>query len=339
MFPEMRAVSRREMLCQCGMGMGALGLAALLSGVEAATPGSTASPADAATGGNPLAPRTPPRPAKAKHVIHLFMNGGPSQVDTFDPKPLLARYAGRTLPAANLRTESKTGAALPSPFGFRKYGQSGIEVSDLFPHVGSCIDDIAVIRSMVTNLPNHEPALMLMNCGEPLMVRPSVGSWVTYGLGTENQNLPAFLAMCPGGYPIKASENWQSGFLPGVFQGTFVDTRHTDIERLIENIRNRCLTAREQRRHLDLLHQLNEWHQERRPNAPLLEARIQSFELAFRMQREAAEAFDVEEEPDPPDVRARHPGAAALDRAAADRAGSPFRPGLARRRAALGRSQ
>ena len=291
MSASVRVVNRREMLCQCGMGMGAVGLATLLSGVEAASGSEVAT-------GNPLAPRTPPLPARARHVIHLFMNGGPSQVDTFDPKPLLARYDGKTLPAGNLRTESKTGAALPSPFRFRKYGQSGIEVSDLFPHVGSCIDDIAVIRSMATNLPNHEPALMLMNCGEPLMVRPSVGSWVTYGLGTENQNLPAFLALCPGGYPIKASENWQSGFLPGVFQGTFVDTRHTDIEHLIENIRNRCLTEREQRRHLDLLHRLNEWHQRQRPHTPLLEARIQSFELAYRMQREAAEAFDVEQEPE-----------------------------------------
>jgi hypothetical protein len=291
MSPAVRVLNRREMLCQCGMGMGALGLATLLSGAGEVSAGEVAA-------ANPLAPRTPPLPARARHVIHLFMNGGPSQVDTFDPKPLLARYDGKTLPTVNLRTESKTGAALPSPFRFRKYGQSGIEISDLFPHLGSCIDDIAVIRSMVTNLPNHEPALMLMNCGEPLMVRPSVGSWVTYGLGTENENLPAFLAMCPGGYPIKASENWQSGFLPGVFQGTFIDTRHTDIERLIENIRNRCLSEHEQRRHLDLLRQLNEWHRRQRPNTPLLEARIQSFELAYRMQREAADAFDVEREPE-----------------------------------------
>ena len=156
------------------------------------------------------------------------------------------------------------------------------------------------------------------------MVRPSVGSWVTYGLGTENQNLPGFLALCPGGYR-SASENWQSGFLPGVFQGTFVDTRHTDIEHLIENIRNRCLTEREQRRHLDLLHRLNQWHQRQRPHTPLLEARIQSFELAYRMQREAAEAFDVDRNrSDPADVRARHASAAAPDPAAPDRAGYRF---------------
>ncbi len=300
MIPPPREISRRAMLCQSGMGMGSVGLAAIMASLGASAPRKEGTQAAGAAGEllNPLAPRRPPRPASAKNVIHLFMNGGPSQVDTFDPKPLLRRYEGKSLESANLRTESKTGAALPSPFRFRKYGQSGIEVSDLFPSVGSCVDDIAVIRSMVTNLPNHEPALMLMNCGEPLMVRPSVGSWVTYGLGTENQNLPGFLAMCPGGYPIKASENWQSGFLPGVFQGTFVDTRHTDIERLIENIRNHTLTAREQRRLLDLLQQVNRRHQERRPQSPLLEARIQSFELAYRMQGEAAEAFDVEQEPE-----------------------------------------
>src|SRR3990172_11491649 len=151
--------------------------------------------------------------ARAKHVIHLFMNGGPSHVDTFDPKPLLTKYHGKDLPQPNLPTERKTGAAFGSPFKFKKYGQSGIEVSEVFSHVGECIDDIAVIRSMQAEVPNHEPSLMLMNCGDGRLPRPSFGSWVTYGLGSENQNLPGFIAMCPGGYPIVATQNSRASFL------------------------------------------------------------------------------------------------------------------------------
>jgi hypothetical protein len=288
--------TRRQALLRAGLGLGGLSLAALLAESQR---GRTlrAAPPVGALGGNPLAPRPSPMAAKAKHLIQFFLNGGPSQVDTFDPKPALARYASVPLPKGNLQTESKTGAALPSPFSFKKHGQSGIDVSELFPHVAKSIDEIAVIRSMQTNLPNHEPALMMMNCGEGLMVRPAVGSWVTYGLGTLNQNLPGFIAMCPGGYPIKASENWQSGFLPGAFQGTFIDTRHTEIDKLIENIRNPQTTLRAQRRQLDLLKRLNERHQGERPAQPLLDARIESFELAFRMQMEAQDAFDISQEP------------------------------------------
>src|SRR6185503_510170 len=223
-------LTRREFLCRCGMGMGALGFATLM--------GQTGGQLQAAEHLNPLAARAPHFPARAKRVIHIFLNGGPSHVDTFDPKPALETYAGKPLPTPNLPTERKTGAAFPSPFKFKKYGQSGIEVSDLFPQVAESIDDICVIRSMQANLPNHEPSLMLMNCGDAQMSRPSMGSWVTYGLGSENQNLPGFIAMCPGGYPIKEAENWQSGFLPGVFQGTYIDSQHTQIEKLIENIRN-----------------------------------------------------------------------------------------------------
>jgi hypothetical protein len=274
------------------MGMGALGFAALMQEVGALA---TAQPSNAV---NPLAPRFPHISGSAKRVIHIFLNGGPSHVDTFDPKPALDTYAGKPLPMANLQTERKTGAAFPSPFKFRKYGQSGIEVSDLFTNVGERIDDICVIRSMQANLPNHEPSLMLMNCGDAQMSRPSVGAWVTYGLGTENQNLPGFIAMCPGGYPIKEAENWQSGFLPGVFQGTYIDSQHTAIEKLIENIRNSYTSLKEQRQQLDLLRKLDQEHLERRQNDARLEARIQSFELAYRMQLEAADAFDTTHEPE-----------------------------------------
>ena len=285
-------LTRRDFLCQCGMGMGALGFASLM-----AQTGLLPSEARAGETINPLAPKAPQFPARARRVIHFFLNGGPSHVDTFDPKPALEKYANKPLPTGNLPTERKTGAAFPSPFKFRKYGRSGIEVSELFPRVAESIDDICVIRSMQAELPNHEPSLMLMNCGDAQMSRPSVGSWVTYGLGTENLNLPGFIAMCPGGYPIKEAENWRSGFLPGVYQGTFIDSQHTKLEKLIEYIRNNYTALKEQRQQLDLLHRLNEEHEQRRQADSRLEARVQSFELAYRMQMEAADAFDVTQEP------------------------------------------
>lgn len=286
-------LSRRELLQRCGTGFGALALADLL----VQTGQVTASPVNT----NPLEPRKAPQPARAKRVIHLFMNGGPSHVDTFDPKPMLDKMHGQVLPTPNLRTERKTGAAFRSPFQFKKHGKSGIEVSEIFPQLASCVDDLCVIRSMYADIPNHEPSLLLMNCGEARLIRPSVGSWVTYGLGSENQNLPGFIVMCPGGYPIQESQNWQAGFLPGVFQGTYIDTKHTQIDRLVENIRNPALTLAQQRKQLDLVQKLNIRHREQRPGDPQLEARIQSFEMAYRMQMEAAEAFDVNKEP--PHVR------------------------------------
>ncbi len=278
------------MLRQCGMGFGALGLAQLLgqSGLL-----ETAAAADSV---NPLAPKRPHFAAKAKRVIHLFMNGGPSHVDTFDPKPELTKRHGQELPF-NLKTERKTGAAYKSPFAFSKHGQSGIEVSELFARTAESIDDICVIRSMHGDSFNHEPSLMLTNCGEARLIRPSVGSWLTYGLGTENENLPGFISMCPDGYPIQESQNWQAGFLPGVYQGTYINTKHSQIERLIEHISNHNVSLEQQRRQLDLLAQLNEQHRDERPGDPQLEARIQSFELAYRMQMEAADAFDVSREP------------------------------------------
>jgi hypothetical protein len=298
---EHLALTRRQLLSRCGMGFGALALGNLLSGTGAAggihTGGLNRGTDEIQLGSNPMAPRLPHFAAKAKRVIHLFMNGGPSQVDTFDPKPELAKWAGKSLPIENLPTERKTGAAFPSPFKFQKYGQSGIEVSELFAKTAESIDDIAVIRSMHADVPNHEPSLLLMNCGDARQIRPSVGSWVTYGLGTENQNLPAFIAMCPGGYPIQESQNWQAGFLPGIFQGTYIDSQHSAIEKLIAHIRNQQVSRDQQRQQLDLLAQLNQQHQQARQNDAALEARIQSFELAYRMQTEAADAFDVNQEP------------------------------------------
>src|SRR5436190_23057139 len=286
---EDRFLTRRDFLGRCGMGFGLLGLANLL-GPEMLD---SAFAADGVNSQSPLAPRAPHFPGKARRVIHIFANGGPSHVDTFDPKPMLARLNGQPLPMDNLKTERKTGAAFQSPFLFKKHGQSGIEVSELFPHVAECIDDIAVIRSMHADVPNHEPSLLLMNCGEARLIRPSLGSWLTYGLGTENQNLPGFIAMCPGGYPIQESQNWQAGFLPGVYQGTYIDTRNTDLDKLIEHIRNSVSSRTDQRRQLDLLQQLNRRHSAARQQDGQLESRLQSFELAYRMQMEASDAFDV----------------------------------------------
>jgi hypothetical protein len=271
------------MLQRCGMGFGMLGLTGLL---QAETPAI-----------NPLAPKQPHFPGKAKRVVHLFMNGGPSHVDTFDPKPLLDRYHGQALPRTNLRTERKTGAAMRSPFAFRPYGKSGIPVSELFGRTAAHVDDLCIIRSMYADVPNHEPSLLLMNCGEARQVRPSLGSWVTYGLGSENQNLPGFIAMCPGGYPIQESQNWQSAFLPGAYQGTYIDTQHAELDKLIENIRNASVTREQQGQQLDLLQELNQRHGQNRQNDPQLEARIQSFELAYGMQRDAEDAFDISREP------------------------------------------
>jgi len=289
MFP----LSRRDLLARTGVGMGLVGLQALLGDAGLLAAEAKTNVPDPR---HPLAPRKPHFPGKAKRVIHIFANGGPSQVDTFDPKPLLAKYAGKPLPTTNLRTERKTGAAFPSPFKFKKYGKSGLEISEIFEQTAKYADDLCLLRGMYADVPNHEPSFLLMNTGESRVVRPSMGSWVTYGLGTENQNLPAYVAMCPGGMPLMESQNWQSGFLPGIYQGTYVDTRNTDPERLIENIRNKSAPPGAQRKQLDLLMKLNQMHQHGRDADPQLEARIQSFELAFRMQTEAADAFDINKE-------------------------------------------
>src|SRR5438067_5072311 len=192
------SMSRRDFLARAGMGMGALSLGALAQ-AESPSP-------------SPLTAHAPHFAPRAKRVIHFFLNGGPSHVDTFDPKPALAKYAGQPLPGGTLPTERPTGAALPSPFKFHKYGKSGIEVSEIFQRTAESIDDIAVIRSMHADIPSHEASLLLMNCGDARQIRPSLGSWLCYGLGSGNQNLPAFVAMCPHGYPIQETQNWQSGF-------------------------------------------------------------------------------------------------------------------------------
>ena len=283
--------SRREFLRKCGMGLGATAMAAMLQRELRGAP-VTVDPL------RPLAPRRPPLPAKAKHVIHIFANGGPSHVDTFDRKTALDKYHGQKLPGDYIATERKTGAAFRSPFTWKRYGRSGLEVSELFAKTAEFADDLCVIRSMKADVPNHEPSLLLMNCGEARQVRPSFGSWVTYGLGTENENLPGFMTLCPGGYPIQETQNWQCGFLPGVYQGNYVDSSKRNVDDLIENIRNRGLSRPAQRRQLDLLARLNAEHKAARAEDAALEARAQSFEMAYRMQLEATDAFDISREPE-----------------------------------------
>lgn len=270
--------SRRRFLQTAGTGLGMLALPSLLEA------------------GNPLACRAPHFPARAKRIIHIYLNGGPSQVDTWDPKPELTRWSGRKLPTGNLTTERETGVALASPFQFQQYGDSGLWCSEVFQKTASQhADRICVIRSMHANTPNHEQSMRLMNTGDERLSRPSYGSWLTYGLGCENQNLPGFVTLVPG-LPVADSSNWRSAFLPGIYQGTYLDTRKTNVTELIANIRNPHLSKPDQRRQLDLLAALNLRHQQQRKEDANLEARIQSFELAFRMQMQATDALDISKE-------------------------------------------
>ncbi|MBL8853464.1 MAG: DUF1501 domain-containing protein [Planctomycetaceae bacterium] len=277
--------NRRQWLQSAGLGVGALALGQLLCNDRLMADDEPS---------HPLQAKPAHFPGRAKRVIQFFLNGGPSHVDTFDRKIALEKYAGQVLPET-FATERKTGAAFPSPFKFQRYGESGIEVSEIFEKTAAHIDDIAVIRSMYAAVPNHEPSLMLMNCGDSLQTRPSVGAWVLYGMGSENENLPGFISLCPGGLPIKDSENWQAAFLPGAYQGTYIDSNHETLGKLIENIEHPHISQQAQRRQLDLLDQWNRRHASVVAD-PRLEARIQTYELAFRMQGEAREAFDLSSE-------------------------------------------
>jgi hypothetical protein len=285
-------MTRRDCLRTMGTGFGMTAFAGL-----------AAPAASAAMDTNPLLPKAPHFPAHAKHVIFLFLNGGPSQVDTFDPKPMLDKYNGKPVPSGNLKTERKTGNLLKSPFEFRKYGESGIEVSEIFPKLGARIDDCCVIRSMYTDRPNHEPSLLLMNTGDKFVGRPSMGSWLSYGLGSENQNLPGFVVLCPG-FPVIGPQLWASAFLPAVYQGTYIPNNEKTPDKLVQYVRNSELTLPEQRRQLDLLDKLNEIHLRRAGQDRELEASIQSAEIAYRMQTEAPEIFDISKES--PRVRERY---------------------------------
>jgi len=277
-----------------GTGFGTLGLAGVLgdagllgaSGARAATSGTSV---------NPLAPRSPHFAPRAKRVIFLFMNGGPSHVDTFDPKPSLEKYVGQQPKELTKDYQRTVGKLFPSPFKFRKYGRNGVDVSELYPHVAGVIEDICVIRSMYTDIPNHEPGLLMMNSGHTQPTRPCLGSWLTYGLGTENQNLPGFVVLCPG-KPVVGPQLWGNSFLPGIFQGCHINNGKLDPQSVIQDARNAYLPPKAQRRQLDLLQHLNREHLERREQDSQLEARIESLEMAFRLQFAAQEVFDLSRE-------------------------------------------
>lgn len=273
------------MLSQAGCGFGMLALADMLA---AETP-PMAEPDRAV---HPYAVRTPHHPARAKRVIFLYMPGGPSHIDLFDPKPRLIEDNGKPLPFEKPKLErTKTGNLLASPWKFSKYGQSGIEVSELLPGMASRIDDLCVIRSMVADNINHTGAAAQMCTGEQAFSRPSMGSWLTYGLGTENQNLPGFVVVSPAAV-FQGAQLWASSFLPSAYQGTLV----RDLKNPIANLSDPFGNLDRQRAKLDALNKLNEIHKQDRLIESQLNARIASFELAFRMQREAPEAFDVTRE-------------------------------------------
>jgi Protein of unknown function (DUF1501) len=280
-------VSRRELLTRLGGGIASLAFADLLgrNGLMAAQAPQ-----------NPLAPRPQHFPAKAKAVISIFCCGGVSQVDTFDPKPDLLKYQGETMKGVGevRATMGTPGGLMPSPWQFKKHGQSGMEVSELFPHVAQHVDDLALVRSMHCLSPAHGPALFQMNTGSILAGHPSVGSWVTYGLGSENENLPGFIVFTDHrGGPINGPPNWGNGYMPAAYQGTqFRDTGSPIVD--LKPPRER--TADEQRRWLRLLHELNEKHAAQNPQDTELAARIHTYELAFRMQTSAPDAIDISRE-------------------------------------------
>lgn len=279
-------MNRRDALKTMGSGFGMTALGGMLG--STALHGSQSQPV-----GTHFVP-------KAKRVIFLFLNGGPSQVDTFDPKPALEKFHGTTEPGWENGIIApgnivQAGTLMKSPFTFKKYGQSGIEVSSIFPKLGECIDDVCVVRSMYSDIPNHPQGLFMMNCGTVVAGRPALGSWLLYGLGTENQNLPGFVVLAPG-LPIMAPQIWNSAFLPASYQGTWVNTEHADPKKLIPFLQNEQVGLSHQRKQVDLLASLNEMHLKQQGPAPELEATIQGMETAFRMQTEAVEAFDITKE-------------------------------------------
>ena len=235
---------------------------------------------------------------RAKRVIHLFMNGGPFGPDFFDPKPLLTKYNGQRPEGTDLRTERPTGGLLASPYAYHKHGQSGLPISELLPKLASHADDLCVLRSCYTDNPNHGPALLLMNNGTMTERVPSMGSWLSYGLGNENENLPSYVVLCPG-RPVRFSILWSSAFLPAEHQGMYINHSQLDPKQMIPWLNNDRLAPAVQRRHLDLIQELNQSHLEQRGGADLaLNGRIQSMETAFRMQSAATDAFDVSREPE-----------------------------------------
>ncbi|WP_109488641.1 DUF1501 domain-containing protein [Occallatibacter savannae] len=292
--PAANPITRREALRRMGCGFGYLSLASLVGESLARAESTLDRPSWMITD----------KP-KAKHVIFLFMNGGLSQVDSFDPKPMLEKYHGQPMPGGDLQHERKTGNLMKSPFTFKKYGQSGIEVSEIFPHLAECVDDMCFVRSVYTEIPNHEPALLMMNTGANFAGRPSMGSWLTYGLGSTNKNLPGFVVLCPDTPTTVGPPLWSSAFLSPVYQGTYVsdavEKSNFDPLKLIPNIHNDRFDLKQQQKEIDLVKQLDQMNIKSTPGGAhdlQLEATIGAMETAFRMQTEAPDVFDVRKESD-----------------------------------------
>ena len=271
--------TRRKCVQALGGGIGSIALAGLMS---------DDSPATEAT-----SQRTHFQP-RAKRVIQLFMNGGPFQADLFDPKPALNQFAGQRPAEVQLRTERETGGLMAVPFKFQNCGASGLPICELLPQLQKRADDLCVIRSCHTDNPNHGPALFLMNNGTMAPIRPSMGAWFTYGLGTENSDLPGYVVLCPG-RPVRFAELWTSGFLPGEHQGLYINSSQIDPATMIPNVRHKLAPA-DQQRQLSLLQQLNEQHADERGGDARFDARIRSMETAYRMQFAATDAFDINRE-------------------------------------------
>ena len=291
----LRPIDRRDALRQLGAGFGTLGLASVLAQSHT---GSGVARADMVSNSDsPLAPRAPHFAPKAKHVIQLFMPGGPSQVDTFDYKPEIAKHAGQRPESVDRKSLRNTKMGLmPSPYSFRQHGQCGRWVSEIFPHVAELVDDLCFIHSMHTDTPEHASAMMMMNVGHLQPTRPSMGSWLTYGLGTENQDLPGFIAMSPRAQPRNKLANWGNAFLPGAYTGTYVNIHEMKPDHIMQDLKNNWLPKVDQRHQADLLTRLNQLDLQRQQHDPQLEASIQTMEMAFRMQFAVPDAFDTSKE-------------------------------------------
>jgi hypothetical protein len=286
-------ISRRQLLQSTSLG--SIALASLLND------SSSAAGATAARDDSPLAEREPHFQPRVKRVIHLFMNGGPSQMDTFDRKPKLNQLDGEPLPESVRQQlqptqRKRAGNLFGSPFKFKRYGQCGLEVSELFPKVAQHADDLCVIRSMQGEIANHTPGLLLTNCGHSTLPRPSLGSWMLYGLGNESAELPGFVVLCPRGLPTAQSRNWTSAFMPGIYQGTHIDTA-SPAGQIVPNLTRGDVRTGSQRAQLAFTQFLNRRHAQSRPEDQRLESRIHTMELAFRMQSAGTDAFDLSQEP------------------------------------------
>ena len=286
-------MTRRDALRKIGAGFGTMGLAGVLAQSDLLSESALASTVSS----SPLAPKAPHFAPKAKHVIQLFMPGGPSQVDTFDYKPEIAKHAGERPACVDRKSLRNTKMGLmPSPYSFKQYGQCGKFVSEIFPHVAQLVDDICFIHSMHTDIPEHAGAMMMMNAGHLQPSRPSMGSWMVYGLGTENQNLPGFVAMSPRAQPRNKLANWGNAFLPGAYTGTYVNIHQMQPDRILEDLKNQWLPRADQRQQADLLTRINQIDLQRQQHDQQLEASIQAMEMAFRMQFAVPDAFDTSQE-------------------------------------------